>query len=103
MHYELHVTLKQPEFCTLLETRIPTVYRKKKLEQQWYVRTDELLTPCGLPLVFDVELGIGQRIVVESRRHTLLRYHFSPPELAFVELLLPTDELLEVSIHRYNH
>jgi hypothetical protein len=95
--FRLLVRVSEPERSELINAAIPC-YRKRG-QEHWYLKTDEVYTPRGLPLRFYVDMGMkGDKIAIESATAILFSTSMSPPPGGELMLLLPTDEALYVSI-----
>jgi hypothetical protein len=94
MMLRLFVHIAKPQRVDLLDAALPPVKGAPDYRQ---LETDELWTPAGLPLRLYVRVGPqGDMLHVESAGALLAGVSAKFP--GSVELLLPTEELLRMTI-----
>jgi hypothetical protein len=93
LRLDVHITA--PERVELLDAAIPPV---KGLVDFRRLESEEVWTPAGLPLSFYVDVGPkGDTVIVQSGSTWLLRASLTSIG-GTIELLLPTEERLRVSV-----
>jgi hypothetical protein len=94
----LFAYIRDSNSTELIDERVRQIHRRDR-EEQFFLRSESVYTPAGLPVSFEVDLGPkGQGLKVRSVEALLLWvYDFRVHSI--VQLRLPTDELIEITLH----